>query len=358
VAGATPDADGAAWPAPLIVPSAIPAPAAVPVAGANSRRRRQSRAPCHFSCPVPLPAIRCPPDPLAPPSAQSADKPQISGMVHPSAVDRQHIGKVFRAIRRDMMLRQIDVAARAAVSQQAVSDIECGRFGRLSIDVYCRVAAALDADVPLTPRWRGSKLGRLLDRRHAQLQDQVVRLIADAWEVRSEATFNDLGERGSVDILAWRADRQALLIIEIKSEIYSLEETLRTLNLKARAVPRAVEREPGRRARHVAAILVLPDGSTHRDVVARHSALVDASLPSRTVAVRHWLADPNCDFRGVWFLRNTDGGGAMRKLSPPERVRMPRKGIAGSRVNTVRSVPIRSTDIATPPRSERPPSRS
>lgn len=257
-----------------------------------------------------------------------------------------------------MLLRQIDVAARAAVSQQAVSDIECGRFGRLSIDVYCRVAAALDADVPLAPRWRGSRLGRLLDRRHAQLQDQVVRIIAGAWEVRTEATFNDLGERGSVDILAWRADRQALLIIEIKSEIYSLEETLRTLNLKARAVPRAVEREPAWRARHVAAILVLPDGSTHRDVVARHSALVDASLPGRTVAVRHWLAEPDCDFRGVWFLRNTDGGGAMRKLSPPERVRRPRKLVAGSRVDTARPGPNHGTDIATPPGSGRQPSRS
>jgi transcriptional regulator with XRE-family HTH domain len=270
-------------------------------------------------------------------------------------VDRQYVGKVFRAIRRDMLLRQMDVAARAAVSQQAVSDIECGRFGRLSIDVYCRVAAAMDADVPLTPRWRGSRLGRLLDRRHAQLQDQVVRLIAGAWEVRTEATFNDLGERGSVDILAWRPDRQALLIIEIKSEIYSLEETLRTLNLKARAVPRAVEREAGWRARHVAAILVLPDGSTHRDVVARHSALVDASLPGRTVAARHWLADPDCEFRGVWFLRNTDSGGAMRKLSPPERVRRPRKGIAGVDGSAARPARLLGIDAATRQESESPP---
>ena len=72
-------------------------------------------------------------------------------------MDRVKIGNTFRAIRVDMRLRQLDVSARAGVSQQTVSDLECGRIRGLSVDVYCRIAEALDADVPLTPRWRGPK---------------------------------------------------------------------------------------------------------------------------------------------------------------------------------------------------------
>jgi transcriptional regulator with XRE-family HTH domain len=73
-------------------------------------------------------------------------------------MDRVKIGNTFRAIRMDMRLRQADVAARADVSQQTVSRLECGRFGGLSIDAYSSVAEAIGADVRLAPYWRGAKL--------------------------------------------------------------------------------------------------------------------------------------------------------------------------------------------------------
>src|ERR1035437_2684850 len=118
-------------------------------------------------------------------------------------MDRVKIGNTFRAIRVDLRMRQADVAERANVSQQRISDIECGRLGGISIETYCRVAGAIDADVQLTPRWRGPKLDRLLDRRHALLQNRVVEILAAAgWIVRTEFSFNLFGDRGSVDILA------------------------------------------------------------------------------------------------------------------------------------------------------------
>jgi transcriptional regulator with XRE-family HTH domain len=269
--------------------------------------------------------------------AGARDKAPRSRAAHHAEVDRIHIGQVFRAIRRDRHLRQVDVAARAGISQQTVSDIERGLFGRVSVDTYCRVAEVIGAEVPLMPHWRGPKLARLLDHRHARLQNVVAGLLAGAgWQVLTEETFNDRGDRGSVDLLGWRPSRPgaarggatlepdarggAILIVEIKSSIDSLEETLRRLQLKIRVVPAHVRREHGWLVSTVGAVLVLPDGSTHRDLISDHDALVSARLPDRTWAVRHWIESPVGALRGVWFLRDTDGAGVARKPPPPDRV--------------------------------------
>ena len=239
-----------------------------------------------------------------------------------AAMDRAHIGSTFRAIRVELRLRQADVGSRAGVSQQTVSKVERGRFGGISVDAYCRIADVLDADIQLVPRWRGPKLDRLLDRRHALLQNRVAEtLVRLDWEVHTEQSFNHFGDRGSVDVLGWRPDLGALLILEIKSEIASLEETLRRIDVKARVYPKAARKERGWLPRMVGVAVVLPDATTHRDVLRRHSALVSASLPARTVAVRHWVTEPAGDLRGVWFLRNTSGGSAMPLVEPSRRVR-------------------------------------
>ena len=246
-------------------------------------------------------------------------------------VDRVSIGNTFRAIRIDMRLRQTDLAARAGVSQQTVSRLECGRFGGLSLDAYCRIAEVLDADIRLAPSWRGAKLDRLIDRRHALLQNEVVRLLGTwGWQVGAETSFNHFGDRGSVDVLAWRADDRALLIVEIKTEIANLEETLRVLDMKTRVVPGVVYRAGDWRPSIVGTVLVLPDATAHRALVARHSALVAAALPARTSAVRHWLAVPSGHIRGIWFLGGSGAGGAMRNLKAGRRIRAPGSGGLGA----------------------------
>jgi transcriptional regulator with XRE-family HTH domain len=239
----------------------------------------------------------------------------------------------FRAIRLELRLRQSDLAARAGVCQQTISNLEGGRFGSLSSDTLCAVAEALQADLSLVVRWRGPKLARLLDRRHARLQDRVVELLAGAgWTTCVEESFNHYGERGSVDILAWRPDRRALLIVEIKSELVDLQETVRTMDVKARVVPIVVRRTRGWDAHATASILVLPEARVHRRVVAQHSALLAAALPARTVAVRHWIADPSGNVRGVWFLANTPHHGAGRPDPPTRRVSRRRPAPVRARV--------------------------
>jgi transcriptional regulator with XRE-family HTH domain len=263
-------------------------------------------------------------------------------------LDRVKIGNTFRAIRVDMRLRQRDVAERAGVSQQTVSKIERGRFGDLSIDAYCRVAAAIDADIALAPRWRGPKLDRILDRRHVLLQNGVVELLTSlGWEVRTEFSFNCYGDRGDVDILAWSPGARALLIIEIKTEITDLQATLRVLNMKRRVVPDVVAGELGWRGVCVATVLALPGATTHRALVERHSALVSASLPRRTVSVRRWLAAPLGDLRGVWFLPDTSPGGAKLRLVSSGRVRAADSARLGTdaRPNRAQPAPVRASTV-------------
>ncbi len=218
-------------------------------------------------------------------------------------MDRVRIGSTFRAIRIELRLRQADVAARAGVSQQTVSRVERGKFGPIAADTLCAVAEAIEADLSLSLRWRGPKLARLLDRRHARLQNRVAGLLADAgWEVHAEESFNLYGERGSVDILAWRPECQALLIVEIKSELVDLQDTIRTLDVKTRVVPTVVRRSHSWRPDSVAAVLVLPDAKVHRNAAAAHAALLGAALPARTRAVRRWLESPSGSLRGIWFV--------------------------------------------------------
>jgi len=242
-------------------------------------------------------------------------------------MDRVKIGNTFRAIRVEMGLRQADVAARAGVSQQSVSDLECGRFGGLSVNTYCEMARAVDADVSLAPRWRGSKLDRLLDRKHAQIQNRVAEVLGGhGWEVRTEFSFNLYGERGSVDLLGWHPTSRALLVVEVKTELTDLQETLRVLDMKHRVVPVVSRSNCGWNPLVVGSVLVMPDASTHRDLAERHSALMSASLPSRTWAVRHWVIEPSGTMRGIWFLRNTGEGGANWRVQPSRRVRKPTAG--------------------------------
>jgi transcriptional regulator with XRE-family HTH domain len=244
-------------------------------------------------------------------------------------MDPVKAGQVIRALRRAQKLRQIDVAGRAGLGQQTISDVECGRFAYLSIDSYCRLAAVLGATIDIVPRWRGPNLVRLLDRRHAALAQAVAcHLERLGWDVHTEFTFNHYGDRGSVDILAWHPVRHALLIVEIKTELVSVEETIRTLDMKSRVVPMLAGRDLGWTAERdgavprVGIVLVLPEGSTQRDLVARHATLMAGSLPARNVALKQWLRRPTSAVRGTLFFRDTGRPGAAAASEPGRRVRV------------------------------------
>ena len=230
-----------------------------------------------------------------------------------------------RALRRRRAWRQIDLAAAAGVSQSVVSLIELGRIEEIGLSVLRRVLGALDARAEVDVRWRGGLLDRLLDERHASLVEAVADILrSNGWEVRAEVPFALFGERGSIDLLAYHPGTQTVLLIEVKSELTSVEETLRRINVKLRVVPTVAREQLGWQVRHVARLLVLPDAGNVRRRVQRHGATFASVFPDRAARVRDWLRRPDRALGAIWFLPLTSVAGGRSRPLGGHRVRAPR----------------------------------
>jgi hypothetical protein len=98
---------------------------------------------------------------------------------------------------------------------------------------------------------------RLLDEAHAALVAEAAKRLRHlGWDVQVEVTYSHFGERGSFDILAWHPSSRVVLAVEVKTDMPSLEGTLRKLDEKARLAA-TVGREPfGWQARSVGRMLV------------------------------------------------------------------------------------------------------
>jgi len=173
----------------------------------------------------------------------------------------------------------------------------------------------LEARSEPTITWRGGDLDRLLDARHARLAGLVVDwLRALGWRVDVEVTYASFGERGSIDILGWWPMARIALVIEIKSELASVEATLRKLDEKARlTIDSIAETRFGERPRAVARLLVLPDSTTERRRVGRAESVLGAALPSRGTLLRRWLRAPSGPTRGLLFVADTNPGSKRRQ---------------------------------------------
>ena len=228
-------------------------------------------------------------------------------------MDDARIGRALRAIRHHLGRRQDDVAVRARVSQAAVSLAERGHLDAMPLRRLRAIAKSLDADVVVGIRWRGGDLDRLLDEGHATLVGLVTELLEGlGWETRPEVTYSVYGERGSIDVLAWHPGTRTLLVVEVKTELASVEETLRRHDAKVRLAPAVAAERFGWHAANVARLLVLPGAATPRRRVQRHAAVLDRAYPTRGTAVRGWLAAPSGVMSGLVFMSL---GGRRGRLS-------------------------------------------
>ena len=239
--------------------------------------------------------------------------------------DDLRIGAAIRLLRERKGRRQLDVAEEVGVTRQCVSLLERGQLDSFSVHTVRAIAAAVGIDLPFAPRGRGAQLDRLIDEVHSSMVDEVVRrLAAEGWETMVEFSFNDFGDRGSVDVLAWHAERRALLVIETKSRLANLQETCRSLDIKARVVPRLAAQARGWRAEAVGVVLVVQESGRERAAVARRGAIFSASFPARTIVIRRWIRRPSAPLRGLWFLRFANTSCAKRKFGVGRPVRKPR----------------------------------
>jgi transcriptional regulator with XRE-family HTH domain len=194
-------------------------------------------------------------------------------------------GRILRALRRRRGWRQLDLAARARCSQQSISRLERGDLVGASLGTIQRVLAALEADVDLAIRWRGGTIDRLVDAGHARLVDAVARRLARlGFDVRPEVSYAEFGERGSIDILAIDVRARILIVVEVKTELTSMEATLRKHDEKVRLAPTIVRRRLGLAGPwRVVPILVLPESGASR-------RRVTGQPPSSTHAIRSAVA--------------------------------------------------------------------
>jgi transcriptional regulator with XRE-family HTH domain len=229
-------------------------------------------------------------------------------------MDDIRLGRHVRALRHRLGWRQSDLAARAGVSPDVVSRIERGRLATVPLAKVRAVAAALEGTLRVTLFWRGGDLDRLLDEGHAALVGVVLQLLRSlGWQVRTEVSYSEYGERGSIDILAWHPASRSLLVVEVKTELTSVEETLRKHHEKARLAPKVAREQFGWQARTTSRLLVLPDLSTPRRRVERHDAVLRVACPVRGTAVRSWLKVPAEPISGLAFVNPGPNAGAISR---------------------------------------------
>ena len=225
-------------------------------------------------------------------------------MTDDPVVDDLRVGRSLRALRRRRHLRQEDLGASTRVAQSTISLVERGHLDALSIRTLRRVFAGLDADLRLDVRWRGGALDRLLDERHAAATGVLARLLVGAgWVPVTEVTFNHFGDLGSIDVLAWHAPSRVLLVVEVKTEIASLEETLRRLDVKCRLGPLLGRDRFDARPAAVVRLLAVVSSTANRERLARVDTILAAALPLRGMALRLWLDHPVPAPGGLLFVR-------------------------------------------------------
>src|SRR5206468_5248101 len=171
---------------------------------------------------------------------------------HDAGMDAWRLGRVVWSLRHRLGWQQGDLAKRARTSQSAISRIERGHGDRIPLCALRTILEQLDAEVGYEVRWRAGALDRLLDERHARLVGLATQLLVGAgWEMIPELTYSTYGERGSIDLLGWSAASRHLIVVEVKTELVSVEATLRKLDEKVRLAPAVARERLGWQAEHV-----------------------------------------------------------------------------------------------------------
>lgn len=239
-------------------------------------------------------------------------------------------GTRVRSVRVRFGMRQVQVATRAGVSDGTVSRIERGHLDSVSVRALRAVASALEIRVDMTARWRGGDLERTVSARHARLAEAAILWLAaiPGWGVRPEVSFSIYGERGIIDLLAWHAEGRALLVIELKTEIVDVGETIGTLDRKARLAS-TVAADLGWEAESVSVCLIVADGRTNRRRLSDHAATFRSALPDDGRRLRGWLRKPSGRVLALTFLPDRHPSTARPTGSASCRVRRRRGEVRG-----------------------------
>lgn len=167
--------------------------------------------------------------------------------------------------------RQSDVALRAAASASVIARHERGMISSLAM--LDRHAAALDLRPELRLLGRNGQLVRLADEEHAAIVDALARWLRRAgFQVEAEASFNEWGERGRIDLLAYDARARSVVMVEVKTLLLDLQELLGSLDVRERLVP-IIARRRGWIVERRVTLLAVAGTAANRNVVRAHASL-------------------------------------------------------------------------------------
>lgn len=253
------------------------------------------------------------------------------------------IGRIIRALRHRRDWTQAELGRRGGCSASVISRLEHGRLRACSVTTLGRVVEALGARLVMPVLWRGGELDRLLDADHAQLGERWAQLRPKRWLARSEVTYNEYGDRGSIDDLAFDPASGVLLVTELKTGIFETWRTMAKLDEKVR-VATGVARRFGWSVTRVVPALVVAETRTNRRRVEAHGAQF-GSLSCRGRPARAWLRNPDGSVVGglLLFVPLSDVRGTHGRRAGRQRVR--RSGSPSS-VESSASRPVRQRDPA------------
>ena len=149
------------------------------------------------------------------------------------------------------------------------------------------------------------------------------------WVRAHEVSFAIYAERGIIDILAFHPSTGSLLVIELKTELISVEDVMATMDVRLRHATK-IARDRGWTPRSVSAWLVFADSDTNRRRVRAHSATLRAAFPSDGRRMRQWIRDPAGSVRALSFWADFRGTTATRTAAARRRVRTLRGSIGDS----------------------------
>ena len=232
------------------------------------------------------------------------------------------LGAAVRTLRRRRRWRQEDLARASGVSRALVSTIESGQVTEVRVSRLRSIARALEASLVVDVRWGGGALDRLLDERHAALTSATLSVLeSSGWAGQPEISYSRYGERGSIDILGWHPATRTLLVIENKTELTSVEATLRKLDEKTRLASLIAAEQLGWRAEVVSRVLVLSDTTTNRRHVRQQERVLSSALPASSAMIRAWLRAPTGPIAGIMFLPNDAVPGVASGPATAARIR-------------------------------------
>ncbi len=217
--------------------------------------------------------------------------------------DDDRLANASRALRLRLGLTQ-DSLVGTGRSRHIPRLIENGGAGELRLKDVRDHFSRLGGSVRVNAWYDGALLDRLVDSEHADVVEHAVsQIVGPNWQgVHTEVSFNEYGDRGSIDFLAANEVERAVLIGEAKSAWGALGETLRSLDIKVRLAPKIATDRYGWQPRVVGVVLALPESSSSRRVAQRYSTTLLNAFPARNIEIQRLLRSPHQPLRGLWFL--------------------------------------------------------